>query len=290
MAFHASQLDLLDLSARHLPNVGPFERVLSVLLGTRCTMRSFERTGLQSLAALGAGAFLLHRGLGGRCALYGALDLVPDPRHARRGLRRALRIGASIEIEREPHEIHAFLRDSVRLGCALEGVRRVEEIDPVTSRWFASSGEPGECETSWTVRVVEDVQSRRFAWESLEDGPFLHRGSIELVPAQRGTGTLVVLDVTWYARFAALTALRLRGRSPASRARSALRRAKELLEAGEVPVPGDRVQRPLPARSRGAQVDWQIDESSRESFPASDSPAFTPATSIGGSARAEDRL
>lgn len=237
MTLHSPQYEMLDLSARRATNVGPLERLVSAALGARMLAASLDqRSWVPRCLSLGSGAYFLHRGLTGRCAAYRRLGLVQDERYGSSGfLRRPIRIGASIEIARPPGEVYSFWRELEPLVSAHESLRRVEVLSRATSAWTVQAG--GQLVT-WVAHIVEDVPDERIAWESIE-GAFRHRGQVDFLPALRGSGTLLSLDLTWFAPITDIAAtLGLAKRSPAELARRALKNVKGLLEAGEVSVSG----------------------------------------------------
>jgi uncharacterized membrane protein len=138
-------------------------------------------------------------------------------------------------INRSPEDVYGFWRDMPNLARALERVVRVDEIDDRRSRWVIEG--PGRSEIEFMAEILMDEAQRIIAWRS-EDSPIPHEGRVEFTPAPGNRGTEVRVWVTFLppAGSVGVTVASLTGRRPDDLLRDAVRRVKQVLEAGEVIV------------------------------------------------------
>ena len=164
-----------------------------------------------------------------------------------RGAGRATMRG--VTINRPPEAVYRFFRDLPRLAAALEPSPRVTEVDDRRSRWEA--GGPTETAVAYTVEILSDELEKVLAWQ-VTDGPVPHEGEIEfaLAPADRGTEVRVSLRYRQRGGRLAATAARVTGDEPDQVLRTSLRRIKQVLECGEVPVSDDEPAAQGPIRAK----------------------------------------
>lgn len=214
-------------------------RRAGALAGSAALLGLAARRGTAG-AMTGAAALALPlavRGIAGRWPLEHALH-GPDP----------VDVAVSLTIARPAQEIYDAWRDLERLPETLRHVEEVEELGGGRSRWVARTAVGGRFE--WRAEIVEERPGELLRWRSLPGSDLSQEGSLELTPWRDGEGTLL--------------RVRLRlgppqdGRGPAAlghlvcpalavQLREDLRRFKNRLEAGEVPV-----NRPQPAGERAA--------------------------------------
>jgi uncharacterized membrane protein len=139
----------------------------------------------------------------------------------------------TVTIYRPPAEVYSFWRDLPSLARALERVVRVDEISDDRSRWIVEG--PGSSEIEFMVEILIDEPQRLLAWRA-EDSPLPHEGRVEFMRAPGGRGTEVRLILMFLPPAGAYGAVvtSLTGVDPDTLLMSALRRVKQVIEAGEV--------------------------------------------------------
>jgi uncharacterized membrane protein len=138
----------------------------------------------------------------------------------------------AVTIYRPPAEVYAFWRNLPNLARALGRVVRVDEVDDQRSRWVVE--EPGGSEVEFLIELLADEPERLLAWRA-EDAPVPHEGQVEFARAPGKRGTEVRLSVTCLAGGpAGIEVGPLAGDRVDRLLYDALRRVKQIMEAGEV--------------------------------------------------------
>jgi uncharacterized membrane protein len=170
-----------------------------------------------------------------------------------------------VTIYRPLEEVYAFWRDLPSLARTAEGVVRVDDIGDRRSRWIVEG--PGSSELEFIAEIVADEPERLLAWRveawrveawrveawrteawRTEESPMPHEGRVEFGRAPGGRGTEVRVELTHLlparehstggSRAIDITAIvaGLTGAEPDQLVRDAVRRVKQVMEAGEVIV------------------------------------------------------
>lgn len=224
-------------------NVGTAERGVSVTLGAALLAFAASRRRPFAFLALGAaGAWLAHRGVTGRCAVYDHLDIgtaeADDEARLDAGAHDDLSVEVATTIARPPDEVYAFWRRLENLPLFMESVVSVTERGGGRSTWIArgAAGETWE----WEAEILEDHPGELLVWRSLPGSPVHHHGAVRFLPAPGGRGTEVRVGIELVppGGLAGRLVARLTRRLPEHMVEGDLRRLKQVLEAGETPIAG----------------------------------------------------
>ena len=113
---------------------------------------------------------------------------------------------------------------------------RSRRIDDTRSEWIIEA--PAGATVSVKTRIIEDTPGKTIAWVSEPDSQIEHEGRVEFADAPPGRGTYVRLLLRYTPPAGGLGRLvaKVLQREPNVQARRDLRRFKQLMETGEVPV------------------------------------------------------
>ena len=197
-----------------------------------------------TLATAGAAAFFYARAK--------AADELPDgplrsdaPDHVLRGKAmkyardqengRAL-VGRTVTVGKPAQELYAFWRKFERFPEFMDNVREIKRVDETRSEWLIEA--PMGATVSVKTRIVEDEPGKTIAWVSEPDSQIEHEGRVEFAPAPPGRGTYVRLLLRYTPPAGEIGRLvaKVLQREPNVQARRDLRRFKQLMETGEIPV------------------------------------------------------
>jgi uncharacterized membrane protein len=151
---------------------------------------------------------------------------------------RAVVVRHTITVNRSIEEVYAFWRNFSNFP------RFMAHVDSVTvagkrSHWVATA--PAGMKAEWDAETVEEIENDRIGWRSLERSDVQHSGTVRFVraPGARGTEVRVELMYTPPAGAVGRAIAKLFGEAPEQQVRDDLRRFKQVMETGEIPISDD---------------------------------------------------
>jgi uncharacterized membrane protein len=165
-----------------------------------------------------------------------ALDVLASVRQSRamHEAQLSLILEKSISVNRAPDAVYQFWRNIDNFPRFMRRLDSVSLIGGNRSHWCARG--PFGRRVEWDVEMTIDDPGKMLAWRSLDAAGYA--GSVRFESASGGHATIVHVDIDYRSRaggFGAIVARLLR-RVPESQVEDDLRRAKQLLESGEIPT------------------------------------------------------
>ncbi len=170
------------------------------------------------------------------------LDVICGQRLSRNGVSRhreqdrAVRIREAVTINRQVEDVYGFWRDFQNLPGFMRHLESVEVLGDRRSRWKARG--PAGTRVEWEAEITDERPNEYLAWRAVEGADVAHRGSIRFqqAPGRRGTELRVDLEYTPPGGALGRTIAWLFGEEPELQLRDDLRRFKQLMETGEIPL------------------------------------------------------
>jgi uncharacterized membrane protein len=161
-----------------------------------------------------------------------------QPNRARRAAsdRGSVRIERVITINRGVHEVYQFWRRFENFPKFMRHLESVEMLSDRRSRWRAKA--PAGMTVEWEADMLEDREDEWIAWRSLPGSGIENSGSVRFSPAPgaRGTEVRVQLQYNPPAGAVGRNIAWLFGEEPDVQIHDDLRRFKQIMETGEVPL------------------------------------------------------
>jgi uncharacterized membrane protein len=264
----------------HVPNMGTAERIASLIAGALLVSRALTSKKSWTGAATGlVGVALLRHGITGFSYTRRALGI--NTAHARGAAtsvkdESGVRVDEAITINRPREEVYRFWRDLSNISQFMENVESVSAVNGGNRSHWVTKGPSGKC-IEWDAEIINDKENELIAWRSLEGAEVPNAGSVHFKDVPGGRGTQVNVELQYAPPGGAVGAFvaRALGEDPARQVRDDLRRLKTRLEAGVLlSTEGQPVGAQQPVREAPHASD-EVGMSSEQSFPASDSPAYS---------------
>jgi uncharacterized membrane protein len=241
---HAVTID----PAATLGDVRELERWLSLATASAAIAYGISRRTVPGIFLALAALPVAYRGLVGEWPhSNNGRGLESDDTRMALGGGRGIHVYDSIRLEKPVDEMFRFWRRLENLPRVMSHLERVTELDGKRSHWLAQGA--GGLNVEWDAEIINEIENKLIGWRSLPGADVVTAGSVSFAPIHGGRGTEVAVRLQYATpagRAGALVAT-LMGREPSQMIRSDLRRAKQLLEAGEiaraVPDPGRTEQR-----------------------------------------------
>lgn len=261
---------------RPTSNVNGVERLLSLAAGGALAAYALRRKDWGALAAGVAGGLLMERGVTGHCMVYDAMGLTSRgddghgaalPHHDEGTVTRQRGGAATVDAKkakrviqtftiygRTPGELYAYWRRLENLPRIFRHLEAVTERDERHSHWVAKA--PAGQQVEWDAEIINDVPGEIIAWRATRDARVPNAGSVNFREAPGGRGAEIKVNLEYEPPLGKLgvAVAKMFGEEPSVQVREDLRRYKQLMEAGEIPVSYNPGQGKPPKQTFDARV------------------------------------
>jgi len=181
-----------------------------------------------------------------------------------------IKIKKAVTVNASAVRLYGFWRRLENLGILFDNGVSVKVINDRRSHWSLRA--PGGVTLEWDAEITTDRQNEMIGWRSLPGADLDNAGYVRFEPATGGRGTVVRVALQYNPPAGKLGAAlsTVLGEKPSSLIEEALRKFKQLMEAGEVATASEEKQIPHSTEP--------VEAASEDSFPASDAPSWTGTT------------
>ncbi|HWZ02950.1 MAG TPA: SRPBCC family protein [Mucilaginibacter sp.] len=167
------------------------ERYISIAAGVKLGfsgLRNLFKSPFSSLLKLGAGGYLMNRGITGHCELYSQMGKdTTEPVN--------INIKYSFTVSKPRSVVYSFWRKLDNLPLFMNHLESVDVLDSERSHWVLKLP-TGVANVSWDAEIVMDVPGEFIGWSSLPGSVIDTAGKIRFRDTQDG-GTLIDLLITY---------------------------------------------------------------------------------------------
>lgn len=153
-----------------------------------------------------------------------------------RGQPGIVHVRQAVTIGKPAAELYRFWHRFETLPQFTKHLESVEVTGDRRSRWCAIG--PAGVRVEWEAEITEEREPELIAWRSLPDSDVQNRGQVRFVPAPAGRGTEVHVDLEYESPAGTMgrSIAWMMGKDPAAQVREDLRRFKQLMETGVIPL------------------------------------------------------
>jgi uncharacterized membrane protein len=168
------------------------ERYVSIATGVKLAysgIRHLFSSPFTSILKLGAGGYLLNRGVTGHCELYSQIGKSStDPIN--------VNIRSSFTINKPRIEVYNFWRKLDNLPLFMNHLERVEMLDDERSHWELKLP-TGVATVSWDAEIVKDIPGELIGWSSLPGSIIDNAGKVRFRDSFDDKSTLVDVVISY---------------------------------------------------------------------------------------------
>jgi uncharacterized membrane protein len=155
---------------------------------------------------------------------------------ARRPRNHHVRVEKTVTINRPVEAVYRFWRNVENFPRFMRHLTSVQDLGNGRSRWKAKA--PAWMTVTWDAEILQERENEWIAWRSVEGSQVENSGSVRFQPAPGARGTEVRVQLEYHppaGTFGRVIAY-LFGEDPEQQVTDDLRRFKQLVETGEIPI------------------------------------------------------
>jgi len=173
-------------------NLGWPERYTSIIGGAKLGFDGFKNifnSPFSSMVKIGAGGYLLNRGITGHCELYSRIEKYTSD-------VVNINIRSSFLIYKPRHEVYDFWRRLDNLPLFMTHLKNVKQLGNDRSHWVLRLPK-GIPNLSWDAEIVKDKPNEMIGWHSVPGSIIESAGKVRFRDGITGDGTRVDIVISY---------------------------------------------------------------------------------------------